>query len=52
MEQINLDKYSRILLIIFVLLTLLSITATYYKTIVLKDFVIIDDLDEIIDGEE
>ncbi len=49
MEQFHLDKYSRILLIVFILLTMLSIAATHYKTVVLKDFVIIDDLDEVVE---
>jgi len=34
---------SRILFLVFILFILLSITATYYDTIIARDFVIIDD---------
>lgn len=40
------DKKSRSLLLTVGILVMLSIGATYYKTMVLRDFVIIDDLDE------
>lgn len=47
MENFHLDKKSKILLIIFILLTILSVAATHYNTIVSQNFVIIDDLDEM-----
>lgn len=46
------QKRSRILLTIVFVLILLSVAATYYKTIILRDFVIIDDLDESMLEEE
>lgn len=40
------NKKSQLLFLFFVLLTILSISATYYNTIVLKNFVIINDVTE------
>ena len=39
---------SKVLAAIFLSLVLISILATWYKTMVLRDFVIIDDVDETI----
>ena len=41
------DKKVWILLSVMLALTVLSITATYYKMVVLRDFEVIDDLDEV-----
>lgn len=40
------DKRSKVLLYIVGLLVVISISATYYKTMVLHDFEIINDLEE------
>lgn len=46
-------KHSKILLLIFLALILLSVSATYYRTMVLRDFEIIDDVDwEELEAEE
>ena len=41
------DKKSQVLLGTMLFLLVLSIAATYYKMVVLRDFVVIDDLDEV-----
>jgi len=46
------EKYSNTLLWTVFILILLSITATYYKMVVVRDFVVIDDLDEVTEVEE
>ncbi len=40
------EKLSKILLYIILALIFISVTATYYKTIVQRDFEIINDLEE------
>ncbi len=40
------DKKSKILIWIFVVLTLLSVGYTFYKTVILQDFVVIDSSEE------
>jgi len=40
------DKKSKILIWIFVVLTLLSVGYTFYKTVILQDFVVIDSSTE------
>ena len=39
-------KRSQVLFAIMLVLVVLSIAATYFKTVVQRDFVIIDDLEE------
>lgn len=41
------DRASQWLLVAFLLLILLSIAATYYQSLVLRDFEIINDLDPV-----
>jgi flagellar basal body-associated protein FliL len=45
------DKKSKILIWIFVVLTLLSVGYTFYKTVILQDFEVIDTSGEAVDGE-
>ncbi len=40
------DKKSKILIWIFVVLTLLSVGYTFYKTVILQDFVVINTSEE------
>lgn len=40
------DKKSKILIWIFVVLTLLSVGYTFYKTVILQDFEVIDTTEE------
>lgn len=46
------DRASKWLLVGFLILTVLSIAATYYQSIILRDFEIIDDLEEELMEEE
>lgn len=47
------DKHSKILFLAITLLTVMSVAATYYKYVTLRDFVIIDDVEEeFIDADE
>lgn len=46
-----LDKKSKALYMVLVLLILLSISATYYKFMILRDFEIVNDLDEVSEEE-
>ena len=39
-------KYSKVLFTVFTILTLLAVAATYYKMMVLRDFEIVDDVEE------
>lgn len=41
------DKKSKIVFISMIVLALISILATYYKFVVLKDFEIINDIGEV-----
>jgi len=43
MNKIN-KHSSKILFVVFILFIILSISATYYKMLVLRDFVIINDV--------
>lgn len=43
------QKRSSILFWCLVGLIILSVSATYYKTLVLRDFVVIDDLEETLE---
>ena len=43
------DKKSKILIWVFVGLTVLSVGYTFYKTVILQDFVVIDSSEEEVD---
>jgi hypothetical protein len=40
------SRITKVIIALFLLLTAVSIAATYYNTMVLRDFVIINDLEE------
>lgn len=52
MDNYMINKRSQILILIFILLTLISIAATYYNTLILKNFVIIDDVSSELISDE
>lgn len=41
------DKKSKILVIVFIILVLVSVAFTFYKTIILQDFEVIDSSEEV-----
>ncbi len=45
-----LKTHSKILLITYILLAILSVSATFYNTVVLQNFIIENDLEEISDN--